>query len=136
MLGCDKGGTMNETQARMFREGHNTYVNRLARMSKGALVIEWQDDMADRGMTTLFGGPRTKDELISELVEMRYPLAQVNEASHVVGHQGVVWPACKWCQANLTAAPFADGCPDCGTPDGRPCAGDCPRHNDTPGDAA
>ena len=37
---------------------------------------------------------------------------------------------------NLTAAPFADGCPDCGTPDGRPCAGDCTRHNDTPGDAA
>ena len=45
-------------------------------------------------------------------------------------------PHLQHLQANLTAAPFADGCPDCGTPNGRPCAGDCTRHNDTPGDAA
>jgi hypothetical protein len=54
----------------------------------------------------------------------------------MLGWQGAVY-AGEWRGwPDLLAAPFAVGCPDCGTPNGRPCAGDCTRHNDTPGDAA
>ena len=35
---------------------------------------------------------------------------------------------------NLLAPVFDRGCPDCGAPDGKPCHGWCPRHNEPPGD--
>lgn len=93
-----RGIKMNQTEARTLREGHNAYVKRLDRMTKAALAVEYRREMTEQGMTSLFGGPVSKEELIRALCELRYPIAKLNESIHVIAHD-VTWPDCPHCQA-------------------------------------
>lgn len=89
---------MNETQARTIREAHDGYVKSIYRKPKAALAQMYRSELADRGQYILFGGPSSKDELVSALVELRYPLAKMNESIHVLYHQdGITNDACEWC---------------------------------------
>lgn len=91
---------MNELQARIFREAHDSYVKSIYRKPKATLAAMYRDELADRGRQILFGGPTGKDELISALTELRYPLAKLNEAIHVLYHTPeVVNEACEYCNA-------------------------------------
>lgn len=85
---------MNETQARVFREAHDHYVKTISRKSKTQLVTLTDQEM------TVYGGTRhwSKDELVSALVELRYPLAKLNESIHVLYHvDGITNDVCEWC---------------------------------------
>jgi hypothetical protein len=91
---------MNETQARTIREAHDGYVTSIYRKPKATLATMYRQELADRGMYSLFGGPMSKDEFISALVELRYPLASMNESVHVLYHRdGITNDACEHCNA-------------------------------------
>jgi hypothetical protein len=91
---------MNETQARTIREAHDGYVKSIYRKPKATLATMYRQELADRGMYSLFGGPMSKDELMSALVELRYPLAAMNESVHVLYHvDGITNDACEQCNA-------------------------------------
>jgi hypothetical protein len=89
---------MNETQARTIREAHDYYVKSIYRKPKATLANMYRQELADRGRYSLFGGPMSKDELISALVELRYPLAAMNLSVHVLYHvDGIINDACEQC---------------------------------------
>lgn len=94
---------MDKTQAQMLREAHNAYVKRINRMSRASLADLERQELADRGIVRVMGGPVTRDELISSLCELRYPATALNEATHVLYHQpGESWSACRLCQCQET----------------------------------
>lgn len=98
---------MNELEARTLREAHTAYVQRISRVSVGRLRILYREELAEQGRTVLHGGPASKDELVSAIVGLRYPLAKLNESVHVLYHQeGVVNEICAWCNPHP--------CPACG----------------------
>lgn len=102
---------MNETQARTFFEARSHYTQDISRKTKLQLTLAYHDELRAHGQAILFGGPATKTELISVLVEMRYPLARMNEAIHVLYHtDGIVNEVCAYCNP--------DPCPVCGELDG------------------
>jgi hypothetical protein len=90
---------MNETQARIIREARDGYVQSIYRLPKATLATMYRQELADRGRTLIYGGPGSKDALISALVELRYPLASMNESVHVLYHRdGIVNDACEQCK--------------------------------------
>ena len=90
---------MNETEARVYRVAYDSAVKRYSKMTKRALIAEEQAVMADLGRRRVFGGPVSKDEYISAVLELRgYTIAKWNESTHVVAHD-VPWPDCPHCQA-------------------------------------
>jgi hypothetical protein len=89
---------MNETQARIIREAHDGYVQSIYRKPRTTLAHMYRQELADRGREILYGGPASKDELISALTELRYPLASMNESVHVLYHRdGITNDACEQC---------------------------------------
>jgi hypothetical protein len=51
------------------------------------------------GMVLISGGPATRDELVSAILAERFPLEQLNQASHVLYHKaGERWSACDYCK--------------------------------------
>jgi hypothetical protein len=97
---------VNETQARTIREAHDGYVKSLFRESKTNLAVMYRRELSDRGQMLLFGGPASKDEFISALVELRYPLASMNESVHVLYHvDGITNDACEQCATKPPARP-------------------------------
>ena len=91
---------MSELQARTIREARDGYVQSLSRKTKAALAALHREELAALGREILFGGPASKTELITALVELRYPLAKLNEAIHVLYHSAE-FPndACEHCNA-------------------------------------
>ena len=89
--------TMTPEEAAAFRKAYGTHVTRLSRMGKVALAIEERRLMGEQGIVRAFGGPVSKDEFISSVLELRgYTIGRWNEATHVVAH-GMPWPDCPWC---------------------------------------
>ena len=106
-----------ELEARMFREAASVSVNRLNRMSKAALAAEHTAILADQGMTSVYGGPRSKDELISAIMNLRYPVARLNMTTHVLYHQ-LPSEVCEWCVGPLP-------CGNCGATAAERCKSWC-----------
>lgn len=94
---------MDKTEAHIFREAWNAYVKRISRLPVAKLRQVYADDMRERNMFSLYGGPKSKDELISALVELHYPNEKLNEAIHVTGHD-VIWPDCPYCRVRSIGA--------------------------------
>lgn len=95
---------MNETQARTLREAHDGYVKSIYRKPKSTLAGLYREELAAQGTTILFGGPASKDELVSALVELRYPLAKMNESIHVLYHGEFANDACEYCPDEIADA--------------------------------
>lgn len=91
---------MTYTEAKNFNQSYTTALRMLIRARKPALVnLLARQDEAD-GRTRLIGGPRTKDEIMRELLDHDYPRDRLNEAIHVLHHApSARWPACEHCQA-------------------------------------
>lgn len=101
--------TLPPAQARELREQHDAYVRGLWRKPRGTLAALCRREMAARGRQMLYGGPASKDELTSALAGLRFPLARLNEAIHVLHHdQESSSSACRWCH------PHQGGPCDCG----------------------
>jgi hypothetical protein len=86
-----------EDQALMFRAACGAFARRMSRKTRSALAAEYRADLAALDRQILSGGPRSKDELVSALVELHYPAATLNMTSHVLYHDGGGWSACAWC---------------------------------------
>lgn len=91
--------TMTPDEARDFRQAHDTYARSLSRLPKVQLSIRYRQQLANRGMVLLGGGPASKDELISALMRERFPLDRLNESIHVLYHQGLVCSLCGMTEA-------------------------------------
>jgi hypothetical protein len=95
------GTTMTETEARMFREAWNAAVKRYHRMTKAQLATEYRAALADQGTVSLYGGPRSKDELERALLDARgYTTAKLNETTHILYHEQP-WPDCPMCATRI-----------------------------------
>lgn len=89
--------TMTREEAAAFRKAYGAHVKRLSRMGKVALAIEERRLMREQGIVRAFGGPASKDEFISSVLELRgYTITKWNESTHAVAHD-VPWPDCPWC---------------------------------------
>jgi hypothetical protein len=90
---------MTEDEARAHRADHDNYAKAISRMTKAELAILYRREMAIRGTELLYGGPGSKDEFISAIMNLNYPAALMNETSHVLYHKpGENWSACEHCQ--------------------------------------
>jgi len=113
--------TMSVEQARLFRAAHEGEVRALNRKTIGQLREIHRAELAGRGAEILFGGPSGKDELMAAILEFRYPMAQLNETTHILYHNpGECWSACKFCHPHAGA--------DCDCELGRPIV-PCSRRN-------
>lgn len=112
---------------------------KLSHMSAPKLREVIAAEFASQGRTSLTGFARhSRDELVGEILEIRYPHERLNEAIHVMYHQQGGSSACEWCHphdggrcdcsrkvglADHPAAP-SETCPRCSainwgqTPDG------------------
>lgn len=89
---------MTEDEARDLQNGAADTSRKLTRMSAAELARVAVAERATRGRVLLYGKP-SKDELISEVMDLRgYTVARINEAIHVLNHD-VVWPECPYCTA-------------------------------------
>lgn len=89
---------MNEAEARDLRAAHDNYVKSIYRKPKADLAAAYRQELAARGQQLLYGGPASKDELVSALTSLRFPLEALNESIHVLYHQDSNgWSACEWC---------------------------------------
>jgi hypothetical protein len=104
-----EGNTVNELQARTIHKAYDSYVKSIHRQTKAQLADAYRGELADRGQILAYGGPASKDELISALIELRYPRAMMNETIHVLYHQDFISSVCAYCNP--------DPCPVCGAID-------------------
>lgn len=88
---------MTEAEAREFRAAHDADASRLSRTSTHELRQIAAGLRAGLGWERVYG-ESSKDELISEILGYRYPLATLNETTHVLYHKpGETWSACERC---------------------------------------
>jgi hypothetical protein len=104
----DTTALMTETEARNFRTDHDAYVRTLSRQTKSHLASMYRQQLAAHGRELLYGGPASKDELISAISNLNYPIERLNESIHVLYHQDSDGSsACEWCH------PHSGGTCDC-----------------------
>jgi hypothetical protein len=84
--------------ALVYRKAHDVRVKKLYRMTMPTLRDIEQAHLARQGYQRVFGGPVSKDELISAILAVEYPADRMNETTHVLYHKpGETWSACEWC---------------------------------------
>lgn len=94
---------MTVEQAAAFRAAYAADLAVLNRKTKAELVAIERSELAARNRERIYGGPVTKAEYLSSILEMRWPVARSNEASHVLNHgPGETWSGCQWCQCQVT----------------------------------
>lgn len=95
---------MTPDEARELRKDCDDYVAFWSRQPKRALANIYRLLLAEQGRQLLGGGPVTKDEYLSAITGIRFPVARRNEANHVLYHRpGESWPACEWCHPHAGA---------------------------------
>ena len=102
---------MTGAEGKDLRERHGRTAKLLSRMSRDDLAALHRTALRERGTILLHGGPQSKDELIGALLELDFPAARMNEASHVLHHQDLNWPACEWCKRAGDRMPVDTGPP-------------------------
>ncbi|HEV2241807.1 MAG TPA: hypothetical protein VGR98_12255 [Streptosporangiaceae bacterium] len=91
---------MTTKEARELLSAHDADARALTRRRKLELVAIRRDALAADGVIWESGGPASKDELVRDILDRRYPVAQLNEATHVLWHApSARWSACEHCQA-------------------------------------
>jgi hypothetical protein len=100
--------TMTAREAVGLFLDRDAYIDRLARMSREHLIRVLESVLASQGIQRIYGSPGTRDELISDIMSIRFPSAKLNEAIHVQYHApGLSSSACQWCH------PHSGGDCDC-----------------------
>jgi len=89
-----------KSQAKEFNLSYQAEVRFLSRMSKQGLQRVHARNMNELGMQMLYGGPASKDELITAILDMHgMGIAKLNEATHVLYHSSECPnEACNFCQ--------------------------------------
>ena len=90
--------TMTADHAIALRAARDTDARLLSRKPKYELAAIERAELAVRGLTRICGGPGGRDELVSSILDQRYPRELLSEAGHVLYHKpGETWSACPWC---------------------------------------
>lgn len=90
---------MTTAEAQQFLQDHDNYARAISRQPKAALADLYRRELAAAGIHLLYGGPASKDELISALVGLRFPLGKLNESVHVLHHtDGITSDVCEFCR--------------------------------------
>jgi|SRR6185437_13770684 len=83
-----------------YRTAHDDRAKVLARKTAPSLRDRYRDHVRRQGSELISGGPVTRQELMTEILAIEFPIALLNEASHVIYHKaGETWRACAWCSA-------------------------------------
>jgi hypothetical protein len=90
---------MSKTAAELFQREHDASARTLTRMTKTALRSRFINDLAEDGMQSLSVNNYSKDELISAILNLSFPIAKLNEAIHVRYHDEWKNDACDYCRA-------------------------------------
>jgi len=89
---------MDREHAAALIAAHDADVRLLSRKPKYELVAIETMELRAAGMERLFGGPVSKDEFLSSILDLRFPRERQDEARHVLGHlPDEVWSACQFC---------------------------------------
>jgi hypothetical protein len=90
---------MTTLEAKRFRIDHDNAVKMLNRLTVAKLKVVYARNLNERGMVSLYGGPASKDELISAIIAFEYPIGKLNESIHVLYHvDGWKLDICEWCK--------------------------------------
>lgn len=90
--------TMTRRQANKLFAEYGQAMRDLSASRRADLAARYAQILADRGVEIVSGGPRTKDELIMAIRDVRYPAELLDEMTHVLYHEpGSVWSACGYC---------------------------------------
>lgn len=90
---------MTSNEAKKLRIDHDACARMLNRMTVANLRIVHARNLSAHGREILFGGPQSKDELISAILELSgFGIAKLNEAIHVLAHDGWKNEICEFCQ--------------------------------------
>lgn len=101
---------MTYSEARSFQARLTADTRHFTRMRKADLVAFRREQLEAEGVIWESGGPASKDELVNDILNRRYPLAQVNETSHVLYHApSSRWAACDHCQARPSTTTVRTG---------------------------
>ncbi len=100
--------TMDRVQAQEFMDGWNAEIRSLSRRRRSDLELIERSHLRAAGIQRISGGPRSKDELITAILEYRYPSKRHSEALHVL-NDGNCGSACRFCHPHT-----ALGCCNCG----------------------
>jgi hypothetical protein len=91
---------MTYTEAKAFQASLTDDTRKLTRTRKAELVAIYRAELEREGVILVAGGPATRDEYVNNILNRRYPLASVNEATHVLYHApSSRWDACEHCAA-------------------------------------
>lgn len=99
--------TMTRDQAAALITARGTDAKLLGRKPKHELVAIYQSEGG------FGGGTWSKQDLMNSIVEMRYPVARYNEATHVLYHEGGGFSACEFCQCQTTWTAPSELAPGC-----------------------
>lgn len=87
---------MTEDEARELQAGAAETSRKLTRMSAADLRRIAVAERAAHGIELLYGR-FDKDDLVSEIMDLRgFTVPRINQAIHTLGHD-VVWPDCPYC---------------------------------------
>jgi hypothetical protein len=82
-----------------YRRDHDARVRELNRKTMPSLRGIYGALLAGQGHFLVYGGPGSKDELVSAIIGIEYPRALINESAHAAYHgAGGGWDACEWCK--------------------------------------
>lgn len=95
---------MTTDQAKATIAAYETDFGMLYRKAKHELVAIERSELAALGIQRAFGGPVTKEEFLSSVLELRHPSSRMDEARHVLYHD---WPGagssgCPFCICQAT----------------------------------
>lgn len=91
--------TMTAEQARLLRSAYSQDAQQLNAMPRRQLAELELAELEATGFTRIMGGPQTKDELMNEIMNRRYPAILMRESIHILQHGPgkVSSSACHWC---------------------------------------
>lgn len=97
-------------EAKSFRLSYDAEVKFLSRMSKQGLRTVEARHMNELGIVRAFGGPESKDEFITSILNMAgFTIDRLNESIHVLYHDASTPnEACKSCMLAPDAAPGSE----------------------------
>lgn len=99
-----------KSQAEEFMTSYQSEVRFLSRITAKNLRVVHARHMNERGMQMLLGGPVSKDELITAILELHgMGIGQLNEATHVLYHSAdMPNEACPSCMLTPEVAPGSE----------------------------
>ncbi len=90
-------------EARAYRDAHDQDAKSLTRMPRPQLERATTAEQARHGYERIFGKP-SRDELVSEILSLRYPPCRLAEVTHMLYHApGEAWDGCAWCHPHQGA---------------------------------